>query len=274
MNFKIKLVLKIIISTVYLICRQLYSLILRLVGKKIPGSCIIIFFHSIRKEETDAFIKKLDYLINVTTPISIDYNGSLQNGVRYSIITFDDAFQSAMDNAVPELIERKVPFTIFIPTGQLGEKPGWLCNTGDRDEDETITTMDQLLKLDPAYASFGSHSVNHAKLTLLDDNEAYEEIKLSKDMLESHLKYPVKVIAFPYGLFDQRILNLCKNAGYRQVFTIENESPYLPLNKFEKGRVGVNPTDWMIDFRLKIFGAYSWMPIASSIKRKLIAFFD
>lgn len=254
----------------YFICMQTYKIMLIIAGKKMPASCIIIYYHSIRKDEIPSFARQLDCILKYTTPIPIGYDGSLKNGIRYSIITFDDAFQSVVDNAAQELLKRKIQFTIFIPAGQLGKKPSWLCDTGDRDEDETVATIDQLLKLPSGYVSFGSHTVNHPRLTSLNDNDAYKEIKLSKDMLETYFNHPIKFLAIPYGACDQRIIDLCKTAGYEKIFTINNESPYRPFINFEKGRVGVNPEDWLIEFKLKIMGAYSWMPLASSIKKDVL----
>jgi hypothetical protein len=37
------------------------------------------------------------------------------------------------------------------------------------------------------------------------------------------------------------------------------------------GRIEVSPTDWPLEFRLKIRGAYQWLPLAMSAKRKVVS---
>ena len=40
--------------------------------------------------------------------------------------------------------------------------------------------------------------------------------------------------------------------------------------EFVTGRIAVNPTDWELEFRLKILGAYQWLPRVIAYKRKLL----
>ncbi len=37
------------------------------------------------------------------------------------------------------------------------------------------------------------------------------------------------------------------------------------------GRVRVDPTDWPLEFHLKLMGAYRWLPMAIALKRRLLA---
>ena len=63
--------------------------------------------------------------------------------------------------------------------------------------------------------------------------------------------------------------NLCREAGYEGLFAILPELAFTDPQEFVTGRVGVNPSDWALEFRLKILGAYRWLPIVFSWKRKL-----
>jgi hypothetical protein len=42
--------------------------------------------------------------------------------------------------------------------------------------------------------------------------------------------------------------------------------------EFVLGRISVEPTDWALEFRLKLLGAYRWLPQAIALKRKLKAY--
>lgn len=220
------------------------------------------------------FIPQINYLTKVTTPVRLDFIESQKKGIKYSIVTFDDAFQSVITNGVPELIKRSIPFTIFIPSGQFGQEPQWLLNTGDKDENEIIATGDDLLKLPSEFVTFGSHTVTHPLLTELDEEKAYYEIESSKHTLEQILGTEIKYLAFPHGKYNQKVSSLCKKAGYERVFSINYDSPYNEFNEYEVGRTCIELSDWMIEFKLKVFGAYAWMQYASSLKRKYREFIN
>jgi peptidoglycan/xylan/chitin deacetylase (PgdA/CDA1 family) len=265
-----KRVIKFLISIIYYIfILYIYTSLINRFKKNKFDNFVILVYHSIPRNKIKSFIKQLDYIIKVTMPIHLDYEKVLNKNIRYSVVTFDDGFQSVIVNGVPELLKRKIPFTIFIPSGQIGKKPEWLGNTDDEDKNESIASVVDLLNLPKELTSFGSHTINHPKITTLNKEQAYKEIKTSKDQLESLFKKEIKYFAFPHGDYNQQTLNLCKKAGYRKVFTINYISPDNHFNGFELGRVSVDSSNWMIEFKLKVLGAYGWMYYASLIKRKL-----
>lgn len=262
--------LKLGISLVYLIIiikfiRPLINLFNSQKHKQIS----IFYYHSIPGDKVLSFSRQLDYILKKTTPLSLDHIEICSKNIKYSIITFDDAFRSVIENAVPELTKRNVPFTVFIPSGLLGKKPLWLEGTDDEDKDEVIATLNELLTLPKDLVTFGSHSISHPRLASLNEDQAYEEIKGSKDHLESLLRHEIKYIAFPYGDYNEQTLDLCKKAGYKEVFTINYESNYEQPESFERGRVPVHVNDLMIEFKLKVAGAYNWMNTVRLLKLKV-----
>lgn len=258
--------LKVIISSVYyLFVRPIY----RYFSKYKDRSCIILYYHSIARDEHLRFIRQLDHLVKKTIPVPLDFKGPFIRNARYSIITIDDAYRSVIDRGVPELLERRIPFTIFVPTGYLGKRPGWLEDPGHRDESDTVATKGALLAIPTESVIFGSHTINHPHLPRLEENEALHEINDSKSDLESLTHKGVDYLSFPFGDFSRETVELCKKAGYRQLLTSTYEPAFSPLEKFVKGRVCVNPSDWMFEFKLKLSGSYAWMPLASSLKKSI-----
>jgi peptidoglycan/xylan/chitin deacetylase (PgdA/CDA1 family) len=191
--------------------------------------------------------------------VPIDFQKLSCNNTRYLIITFDDAFQSVIKNALPLLYQMKIPTTIFVPSGCIGEKAAWLQGTDHADKNEQVATLSQLLEINRDYVSIGSHSISHSHLPELNENDAMNEIKSSKLFLEKELNHKIKYIAFPFGEYNEKIIDLCKKSNYEQVFTIDTYSPYSSTTSYERGRVAIDPWDWTIEYRLKIMGAYSWM---------------
>ena len=60
----------------------------------------------------------------------------------------------------------------------------------------------------------GSHTVNHVRLTEVDDMRLMQELTESKAALEDLLGSPVGSFAYPYGAWDARCAMAVKQAGY------------------------------------------------------------
>lgn len=115
----------------------------------------------------------------------------------------------------------------------------------------------------------GSHCITHPNLVQLSEDEVRLELQESRKTLQAMLGKQIYSVSFPYGSAAERELKLAREAGYRFMFSI---TPQILVAKVESGligRVSVQPTDWPLEFRLKILGAYRWLPVASAWKGKL-----
>ena len=194
----------------------------------------------------------------------------LPKGRRYSAVTFDDAFMSVVENALPELRARKIPCTIFVPTGSIGRHPSWI-GPSHEDAAEVVAPAEVLRTIaDQPLVRIGSHSVSHPDFRRLDEAQARDELTGSKATLEEILGREVKSFSFPHGAHTPRSLDLARQCGYTRVFTIDPVQLRDPREGFAIGRVRVEPHDWPIEFRLKVLGAYRWMARASAMKRELL----
>ena len=55
---------------------------------------------------------------------------------------------------------------------------------------------------------FGAHTISHPDLTALDTAAIGYEITVSKEIIEDNLGVPVLSFAYPYGRYDERILEI------------------------------------------------------------------
>ena len=237
----------------------------RLLGKQTKGTCVILYYHAVPEGQRERFAKQMDAIIKWAVPISVANLDKPKGNRHYVAVTFDDGFQSVIKNALPELVLRGIPITIFVPTDRLGQRPAWANDPDDTLSNEAVMSVDQLKSLDANLVSIGSHGCTHSNLLLLDEDEARREIFQSKLFLEELLKRRVNTLAFPYGAFDQKHVNLARQAGYHRVFSI---LPTLAASEYVTGRVSADPWDWSMEFKLKMRGSYRWLPKAFSFKRK------
>ena len=126
-------------------------------------------------------------------------------------------------------------------------------------------SIDDLRRLPTALVAIGSHSLTHAHLTRLKTADAAYELIESRRLLEEQLQRPIRLFSFPYGACNDELIRLCREAGYERIFTTLPESALSEPDEFVTGRVRVDPTDSRLEFRLKLIGAYRWLPAAFAV---------
>lgn len=250
--------------------------IYKLLGKKIPGRCVVLYYHEVTFEQRNRFAKQMDHVIRWSRPVSAYIKEPLEDGICHVAITFDDGFACIIENAVPLLIERKIPFTIFIPTAYLGRKPDWIIVRWIEEQEikdhETVMTLDQLINLcHNDLISIGSHCVTHQNLLQLTDEAAKEEIFQSKLTLEALLNEKIVALSFPHGAFNEKHVEFAKQAGYERVFSISPRPAFSQTDEYVTERINADISDWPIEFLLKILGAYRWLPLAFALQHRFFS---
>ncbi len=96
-----------------------------------------------------------------------------------------------------------------------------------------------------------------------------EELKNSKSSLGAIVDREITAISFPYGSYGARELRLAREAGYKFCYDSVPGQASSTIREGLIGRVDVQPTDWDLEFRLKVCGAYRWVRWASAWKKKL-----
>ena len=136
------------------------------------------------------------------------------------VVTFDDAYRSVCERALPVLSRLGLPGTVFACTdyvGLSGPMPlaglaPWL---GTPVEEETRgMSWEQLDDLRRAGWEVGSHSGSHPRLTQLDDRELADELQRSKSACEQRFGAPCRSLAYPHGDVDARVVAAAQAAGY------------------------------------------------------------
>ena len=260
-------IFKFIISSLYFIYLRIEHII-RQILKMDNNNCVTLYYHSIFEKEKSTFKKQIQLLSRKTITISSDFSGKLENNKLYSIITFDDAFENLINNAIPILKEYKLPFTIFFIADYFGRIPDWEFPEYHSDKNEKIMSVAQMNSISRELLTIGSHTLSHKKLTSLSDDEINYELGESKHILEKLSGSKVNTISFPNGDYNDSIIEKCLLMGYERVFTIDPKFSLRKLNETVTGRVWVNGSDWYPEFWLKVHGGYCWLNTFFELKKK------
>ncbi len=255
-----------IISLAYLPALWLRRRIGRLFGSRVSGTCVILYYHMVLPEHRVLFGRQMDILLRLARPIAASHSAPLPAGVHHAAVTFDDGFENVLDNALPELQARGIPSTWFIVSGALGQYPHWTTGGWSSAKSEKVLSAEQLRSLPVDLVTIGSHTVSHRALTKLDEGDAGRELAESRGMLEGVLGRSITLFSFPFGAMNSHLVAYCRKSGYERVFSTSPELAFSDPYEFVTARVPVEPTDWPLEFRLKLLGAYSWLPIAFFLK--------
>ena len=127
------------------------------------------------------------------------------------VITFDDGWIDCYDAAFPVLQKYGMTATFFIIAGSVGSIPA-----------DHVMSWGEIEEMSQAGMEIGSHAMTHPYLTTLEPDMLASELQDSKALLEKHVAGPVEVLAYPFGLYDENVMEQTQLAGYRAALTIED----------------------------------------------------
>ena len=267
MRHQVIRILHLVLSLGFYVAWWLWRSCVRVVGRTPAGTCVALYYHAVPTHERQRFAQQMDMLLRVAKPVAADFTVPPADGSHNVAVTFDDGFRSVIDNALPELAQRDIPATLFIPSGCLGQHPPWLQNRVHTDAHETILTSTELQAIASALVTVGSHTVTHRNLLSLSHTDVTTELRQSRTKLSELCATEVRLLSFPHGAYDHHIVQLSQQAGYTRVFT--TLPTLVDPTAYVVGRVNACPRDWPLEFYLKVHGAYRWLPFAFSVKRQL-----
>jgi peptidoglycan/xylan/chitin deacetylase (PgdA/CDA1 family) len=270
---RVKRMAKLAISLLYFLAGALARWILRAIGLSPHPRLVILYYHGIPQEYRGNFVRQMEALRRGARVSPAFYRGNLPLDKQSVAITFDDAYVSVAENALPELAARGFHSTIFVPVGSLGSCPTWTIENSSPDYCEVVMSGERIATLPTSLVTLGSHSVTHPHLSRLDPDDARKEIEGSRHIMKNLTTQDIRLFAFPHGDHDSTIVEMCRAAGYDYVFSIIPRLVDTTSSDFVRGRVQVDPLDGPLEFFLKYNGAYAWLSPLSSVKRTLISTF-
>jgi peptidoglycan/xylan/chitin deacetylase (PgdA/CDA1 family) len=252
------------------------ALVLPVLGRVSPGRHLILAYHNVVPDDhvvggepsihlsLSAFRRQLDLLTETHRLVPLDRIlgvGVVGTRDRLASVTFDDAYRGALELALPELLSRGLPATVFVAPRLLGAPAFWwdaLCSGGATAlDDETREhaldtlagdggeiqmwaretgrslevsfewerpgTLDELQRVaHHPMVTLGPHSWSHPNLTRLDDTRLAEEVERPLAWLrENFAACVVPIFAYPYGLSSRTVEDAVRRAGYEAGLRVE-----------------------------------------------------
>ena len=132
------------------------------------------------------------------------------------LITMDDGYRSVYNIAYPILKKYGYTATLFIYTDFVGVS-------------KMAVTWKQLKEMKANGFMIGSHTIGHSDLTRPQEGEPEQvfldriknELYGSKKILDQKLAQNTSFLAYPFGYYDQRSMQVAKKAGYKVAMSVK-----------------------------------------------------
>jgi peptidoglycan/xylan/chitin deacetylase (PgdA/CDA1 family) len=132
------------------------------------------------------------------------------------LITMDDGYRSVYDIAYPILNKYGFKATLFIYTDFVGVS-------------KMAITWNQLKEMQANGFTIGSHTIYHSDLTSPKEGESEQEhiarikkeLNGSKKIIDKKLSQNTYFLAYPFGYYDQRSIQMAKEAGYKLAMSVK-----------------------------------------------------
>ena len=196
-----------------------------------------------------------DYLSVIADGYTVIPLAELAERVRHrrslqglAALTFDDAYRGVFMHAVPMLVRRGLPATIFVVSGAaaapapfwwdlLGTNGGVPASIRDHAVRELRGDRDVVLAAHPANGAvippellpatwrdvraaardgmaIGSHTVSHRNLAVLDRADVRGELERARAEIGATLGTPPVEVSYPYGFHNDAVLEAARHSGY------------------------------------------------------------
>ncbi|OQP52846.1 polysaccharide deacetylase [Niastella yeongjuensis] len=245
--------------------------------KALDTECILsLYYHKPGKDEFEFSIKWLKSQgFNFISPHDLErvMNREIPFPKGAVLLTVDDGWQTNVTNVVEVANRNQVPVTIFVSTTPAEEGTYWWSYVTQAKrqgltsfskhalkkmpEEERLKilkdikqmiypgrdamTVDQVkMVANSPYVTIGSHTQTHPILINCPEMQVYEELKGSRQKLESWIGKEVVYFAYPNGDYSRREIKILKTLNYRLAFSAQPQylTPALLNESFTIPRFG------------------------------------
>jgi peptidoglycan/xylan/chitin deacetylase (PgdA/CDA1 family) len=150
------------------------------------------------------------------------------------VISFDDGYESSLKYAAPKLIEHRFVAIQFLVANRLGQRNEW--DLGQDTTPERLMSETQVREWISLGFEIGAHTLTHPTLSAIPLAEARNEVAGSKKKLEDLFGVQIKHFAYPYGNFNDAVVDLVREAGFETACTCDRHAVHNGVDPFRLSR--------------------------------------
>ncbi len=171
------------------------------------------------KDNGVSVISLSDLLKRLDDPVP--YQGNV------AVITFDDGYKSMYTKLMPIAKEFNYPVTLFVYLDFIGSSS------------ESALSWNELREMDANGIDIQCHTISHIDMAAVENyndremsRRIFNELYMSRRVIEKQLGKKVDVLAFPYGRLNIESVKLSEAAGYKRAVSTEYGSNLITRNNY------------------------------------------
>lgn len=181
---------------------------------------ILTFDDGYRDNYLYAFPVLKKYDITGTIFVTADFLGTKKR-FWWDIVADMIIGSSSLDAGLKERIEMVEDINKSLKTMVAGEMEHEIekiekkfGSVRNNDKEREILNWKEIKEMSSYGIDFGSHTLTHPNLTLLNQNELAREVSKSKQILEEALKKEIRGFAYPHGLYNEDVKKAVRKSNY------------------------------------------------------------
>ena len=210
---------------------------------------IILMYHSVVKNDSvdpygisiKDFNEQISWLddqgyqfVSLANLVESIRDGIYGKGSKQVVLTFDDGYRDFLDQAVPVLVQRRLPATVFLVTDMLGKTADWSSASNQTQ----LMTEEEVRQIKIDGISLGSHTLTHTDITTLNEDELERQLVASRIKL-ADFGETFHAFSYPWGKYTDREVIAVQMAGYQCAVAIEGLLSYSNTDPFRLGRITI-----------------------------------
>lgn len=166
------------------------------------------------------------------------------------ILTFDDGYQDNWLVAAPLLKKYDFTATVFVVANQIGKINNW--DTVPHRHGAPLMSVEELKQWLQLGNEIQSHGMTHAPMNQISCEQSEHEARESKKALENLFGINISFFCYPYGLLNDDVKKVIKEAGYSGALAILQGSSWSPIDFFAIPRIKISERDTLFKFSCKV----------------------
>jgi peptidoglycan/xylan/chitin deacetylase (PgdA/CDA1 family) len=199
--------------------------------------------------------------------VSADKDTARERLMTVTPASFEKQMQSLADGGFVPITPDELLYALVTSTSKLPPKPIMLSfDDGFKDDFTTVLPILERLQLqatfyivpaaskfggfmsqdmvrkaaESGYVTIGSHTVHHADLRYLSQEERDSELRDSRALLQTWSGQPVNSFAYPYGYLNAKVEQDVAAAGYLIAFRTGAGADHTSSTRYELRRIQIN----------------------------------
>ena len=224
-----------------------------------PNNFPILFYHNITNNDTSAtsldhFDMQMNFLFKrgfkTYSLTDLIKRKSENPSIKAFAITFDDGYKDNLTNALPILQKYNFLATCFIVHDYIGKSNLWDFNNKNIKQHELMNSEEINDWIDNGM-EIGSHGLSHCNLINKDLITIKNELITSKSSLELKFNTKIDSFCYPYGSYNNEVINEVINAGYKYALTTKRGRAKISNNYYQLPRIPIGSKVGLFKFYLK-----------------------